>query len=109
MIIALFQRAISVCGYSNNEWKLITIVREQWALILRYEYACTETFSEPFNATVSCTANVLAFVSSSELAVEEFVITIGWQAANMADAVIKVYIFSRLNYIDAVSYGSQIH
>ena len=77
VIMARLRRAINVCGYANNDWKLIATVREQLALILRYEYACTETFSEPFNATVSCTANVLAFVSSSELAVEEFVITIG--------------------------------
>ena len=48
---------------------------------LRYEYVWTETFSEPFNGTVSFTVNVVAFVSIPEPAVEEFATTSGWHAA----------------------------
>jgi hypothetical protein len=36
-----------------------------------------ETLSEPFNGTASCTVIAVALVSSPELAVEEFAITIG--------------------------------
>ena len=77
VIMARLRSAISVCGYANNDWKLIATVREQYALILRYEYAWTETFSEPFSGTVSCTVNVVASVFSPERSVEEFAITIG--------------------------------
>jgi hypothetical protein len=67
-----------------------------------YEYAWTKTFSEPFNGTVSCTANVAVFVSNPQLAVEEFAIPSGWQAEYMADAMIKVCIFTNFIFTDPV-------